>query len=117
MSRKALGIAAVALALAAASPALAGPCAQDIVATQEALDRVIADLAATGPTAPESEDATLSHEPTPEGLAQTEAELGEGTRPEVAQAALDKARKADEKNDAEACQKALAEARDALGLQ
>ncbi|MDR6951434.1 hypothetical protein J2X65_000782 [Ancylobacter sp. 3268] len=117
MSLKAVAPFVVALLLGSAPAVLAGPCTQDIVSTQEALDRLIADLAANGPTAPESEDATLSHEPTPGGLAQTEAELGEGVAPEQAQAELDKARAADEREDSDACHQALAKARDAIGLE
>ncbi|MBS7543157.1 hypothetical protein [Ancylobacter oerskovii] len=117
MSLKAAAPFAVALLLASAPAALAGPCTADIVATQEALDRLLADLAATGPTAPESEDATLSHDPSPGGIAQAEGELGEGLAPEKAQAELDKARAADEREDAEGCRQALAKARDAIGVE
>ena len=117
MSLKAVAPLVVALMLGSAPAALAGPCTQDIVAAQEALDRLIADLAATGPTAPESEDATLSHEPTPGGIAGVEAELGEGAAPEVAQAELDRARSADEREDSDTCHAALAKARDAIGLE
>ncbi|GAB4064753.1 hypothetical protein KHC28_11885 [Ancylobacter sonchi] len=117
MRLKAVAPFAVALLLVSAPAAWAGPCTQDIVAAQEALDRMIADLAASGPTAPESEDATLSHDPSPGGMAQAEAELGDGIAPEVAQTELDKARKADEREDSDACHQALAKARDALGLE
>lgn len=117
MRSKVLGSLALVLMFAGAPAALAGPCTPDIVATQEALDRLIADLAANGPTAPESEDATLSHEPTPGGLAETEAEIGDGVKPEIATAELEKARRADEKDDAAGCQAALAKARDAIGLE
>lgn len=108
---------AVALLMLAGPARASGPCTADILAAQEALDRIIADLAATGPTAPESEDATLSHEPTPDSLAQTEADIGDGVKPEIAQAELDKARKADEAGDNEACQKSLTKARDAIGVE
>ena len=106
-----------ALLLLGAAPASADSCAQAVKDTQAALDRVIADLAATGPTAPESDAALLSHEPTPDTLAQTEAALGEGVQPEMAQAALDRARKAADAGNEEACQKEVAAARDAIGLQ
>lgn len=107
----------LAASLLGAPAALAGPCDQAVKDTQEALDRLIADLAATGPTAPESDGALLSHEPTPGGIAQEEAELGEGVAPEKAQQALDRARAASAAGDENACQAEVAAARDALGLQ
>ncbi len=106
-----------AVLIAPASQALAGPCAQMVEDTQAAVDRAIADLAASGPTAPESDGALLSQEPTPDKLAETEAAIGDGIAPEKAIAALERARKADEAGDLDGCQKNLAEARDAIGLQ
>ncbi|PZQ85985.1 MAG: hypothetical protein DI549_00420 [Ancylobacter novellus] len=103
--------------LASAPAALASPCEQAVKDTQEALDRLLADLAATGPSATESDDALLSHEPTPGGIADVEAEIGDGVAPEKAQKALDSARAAVAAGDEEKCQKDVAAARDAIGLQ
>ena len=104
-------------AVAPASHAFAGPCVQMIEDTQAAVDRAIADLAGSGPTAPEGDDALLSRDPTPDSMAETEGAIGDGIEPEKALAALDRARKADDAGDLDGCQKYLAEARDAIGLQ
>jgi len=106
-----------AMLIAPCARAVAGPCAQMIEDTQAAIDRAIADLAGSGPTAPESDDALLSHDPTPDTMAETEAAIGDGIEPEKALAALERARKADDANDLDLCQKNLAESRDAIGLQ
>lgn len=112
-----LSITLAVLTLAAAPAAMAETCQQAARDAQEALDRVIADLAASGPTAPESEGALLDHEPSPGAIAKEEAELGDGIAPEKAQQALDHARAALAAGDEESCQKAVAAALDALGLQ
>lgn len=117
LSRLLLPAFAAAVLIAPVSRAVAGPCAQMLEDTQAAVDRAIADIASGGPTAPEGDDALLSHDPTPDKLAETEAAIGDGIEPEKALAALDRARKADEANDLDLCQKNLAEARDAIGLQ
>ncbi|MBS9477219.1 hypothetical protein [Ancylobacter radicis] len=103
--------------LLAAPAALASPCTQAADDTQAALDRMIADLAASGPSAPESDSALLSHDPSPSALAKTEAEIGDGVKPEIAQKALERARAAAAAGDEEACQKDVAAARDAIGLE
>ncbi|MCJ8143457.1 hypothetical protein MKI84_11075 [Ancylobacter sp. A5.8] len=113
-------------ALAALVVGLLGPgetaradstCAQTVVDTQAAVDRIIADRAASGPSAPEGDTALLSEDPSPDGMAKVEGELGDGTAPEKALAALERARKADAAGDTEACQQEVAAARDAVGLQ
>ena len=108
---------AAALVLAATPAAFAASCAEQLVPTQAALDSYINALAAKGPTAPESSGALLSHDPTPEGLAQTEAAIGDGTRPLVVQEALDKARAALATGDEARCLDYLAKARSTLGLK
>ncbi|QIB33799.1 hypothetical protein [Ancylobacter pratisalsi] len=105
------------LLLLGSAPAFADDCAQAAADAQSALDRVLADLAANGPSAPEGDDALLSEEPTPNSIAQTEAELGDGTQPEVAQKALDRARAAAAAGNEDACQKEVAAAREAIGLK
>lgn len=105
------------LLLLGSAPALADDCAQAAADTQSALDRLMADLAASGPSATESDSALMSEEPTPNSIAQTEAALGDGTQPEVAQKALDRARAAAAAGNEEACQKEVAAAREAIGLK
>lgn len=95
----------------------ASSCADQLVPTQAALDKTINALAAKGPTATESTGALLSHDPSPEGLAQTEAAIGDGTAPLVAQEALDKARAALAAGDEARCLDYLAKARSTLGLK
>lgn len=107
-------LAALLLAMPLAS---ASPCTQAADDTQAALDRMIADLAADGPTATESDDALLSHDPSPADMAKVEAEIGDGVAPEVAQKALQHARAAAAAGDEATCQKDVAAARDALGLK
>lgn len=99
-----------------AAPGIAGPCQPMIDATQAAIDKAIDAIAATGPTAPESPGALLSHEPSPDSIAQEESALGEGRGPDKALAALGRARQADAAGDLAGCEKEIAKARRALGL-
>lgn len=109
-----LALAALTLATGIAA---ASPCTQAADDTQAALDRMIADLAATGPSATESDSALLSHDPSPEAMAKVEAEIGDGVKPEIAQKALQRARAAAAAGNEDACQKDVAAARDAIGMQ
>lgn len=99
------------------APAWADSCAQMVIDTQSAVDRVIADRAAGGPSAPESDQALRSDEPTPESMARVEAEIGDGRAPENALAALERARAADAAGNNDVCLKEVAAARDAIGLE
>ncbi len=108
---------AAALLFGATPAALAGSCAETVTQTQAALDKLLNALAAAGPTAPESAGALLSHEPTPESIAQSEAALGDGTRPEAVQQTLDLARQADANGDEAACKAQVAKARALLNLK
>jgi hypothetical protein len=96
-------------------PSRAGPCTSEIDRLQAEVDAKIAAIAAAGPTAPESVDATLSHEPTPGSIAETEQKLGEGSGMTDAVAALKRAREADNANEKSACDEALADVRSLLG--
>ncbi|WGD29493.1 hypothetical protein AncyloWKF20_17220 [Ancylobacter sp. WKF20] len=113
-NRLSLAFAALLLASTVAS---ASPCTQAADDTQAALDRMIADLAAGGPPAPESDAALLSHDPSPSSMAKVEAEIGDGVKPEIAQKALERARAAAAAGNEDGCQKEVAAARDAIGLQ
>jgi len=107
-------LSAAAMALAVL-PTRAGPCTSEIVRLQPEVDAKIEAIAATGPTAPESVEATRHDQPTPGSLAATEQKLGEGHGMVDAVAALKRAREADNANDKTACEQALAEVRRVLG--
>lgn len=118
MNRSLLLLAAVTLAgMGMLGSARADSCAQMVLDTQAAVDRVIADRAAGGPSAPESDQALRGDEPTPESMARVEAEIGDGRAPEDALAALARARAADAAGKNDACLKEVAAAKDAIGLE
>jgi hypothetical protein len=96
-------------------PSRAGPCTSEIDRLQAEVDAKISATAAVGPTAPQSVDATLSHQPTPGSIAAAEEKLGEGPDMTDAVAALKRAREADNANDKSACDEALADVRRLLG--
>jgi hypothetical protein len=96
-------------------PSWAGPCTSEIDRLQAEVDARIAAIAAVGPSAPQSVDATLSHQPTPGSIAAAEAKVGAGPGMTDAVAALKRAREADNANDKSACDEALAEVRSLLG--
>ena len=108
---------AVALLIGAVPAAHASSCGEAVIKTQAALDNYIDALAAKGPSAPESTGALLSHDPSPGAIARTEAELGDGDQAELAQQALDRARAAEAKGDAAACEAQVVRARAAIGLK
>jgi hypothetical protein len=107
-------LSAAALALFA-MPSLAGPCLHEIDRMQAQVDARIGTAAGAGPSAPQSRDAGLHHQPTPQSLAAAEGKLGEGSQMEAAVAALARAREADRADDKNACERALAEAQRAIG--
>lgn len=114
MKRNVVCLAVVAALLPAV--AHAGPCASLIDETQKQVDAFVDKVAGSGPTAPESTDATLGREPTPGTIAQEETELGEGGPSDRALAELESARQADANGDMAGCQAAIAKARKAIGL-
>ena len=95
-------------------PVLAGPCTQDIDRVQAQVDARIDAVAGAGPAGPESNAARLHREPTPGSIAAAEQRLGEGRPMEAALAALARARTADGAGDRTACERALADARQAI---
>lgn len=109
-------IAIAAILVACTAGAQAGACRPDIQKTQAQVDAFIDQIAGSGPTAPESVDATLSHQPTPASIAAAETQLGEGGSIDAALTALDKARRADAKGRTDLCQQALAHVRAAIGM-
>lgn len=108
---------AAALLLGTAPAAFAAPCSESIKQAQAALDSYLDALAAAGPSAPESTDALLNHEPSPSSIARAEAALGDGDEPEIAQEALDRARAAEMNGNAAACEVQVARARVAIGVK
>jgi hypothetical protein len=96
---------AVALAFQIAEPVHAGQCAQEITA----YERAVADLAARGWSAHQSERAQMHRQPTIKSVEKAGAQAK--TDAEHDRAALDRARKADALGDETACLRALSQAR------
>ena len=110
-----IALGAVALFLTV-TPSLATPCAKEMAEIEAAFDAKLDAAAAAGPTAPESTQATLHHQPTPGTVARAEAQLGD-ISPENAQTvteALDRAHAAEDAGDVKTCRQALAQASEAL---
>jgi hypothetical protein len=95
------------LAMVAAN---AGPCTEQIARLQAQIS-VSAPDPATGPTAPQTVGAQLHHQPTPNTVQRSEAVANAD-----ADAALDRARKADAEGNADRCDEALREARRLYGI-
>ena len=95
---------------------LAGPCTSQIDAAQAGIDARLEARAASGPSAQESVNATLSRQPTPASIAAAEAKLHELSprRISAVKTAMAQARAADAAGDIKACQRALAKVRRVL---
>lgn len=91
--------------------AQAGPCTTQIAEVERYLSRLTPGPA-SGPTAPQSVGAQLHHQPTPGSV-----QGAEGKAHEMAEAALERARKADAEGNVSGCEKALAEAKELYGLE
>jgi hypothetical protein len=94
-----------AVMLANPGAAYSGPCTAQIAQLERQI-RVTTPGPESGPMAPQSVGAQLHHQPTPGAVAHAEH-----TANKDADAALERARKADAANDAALCQAALIEAR------
>jgi hypothetical protein len=92
------------------SAAGAGPCTAQIAELDQQIAVATAGPA-TGPTAPQSVGAQLHHQPTPGSVEHAEIRANAD-----ADAALDRARKADAEGNADACAQALREARHLYGI-
>lgn len=103
------------VSIGASSPALAQDCLAEIDRTQAEVDAAVAKHAKNVPFAPESNFATLGHQPTPESVAQAEASLSQWTGGDVASAALDRARDAVIAGKAGECFAQVRAAREAIG--
>jgi hypothetical protein len=88
----------------------AGPCTTQIAHLQSQI-KVAPPGPETGPTAPQSVGAQLHHQPTPGTV-----EHAESSANADADAALDRARKADADGNAEGCRQALRAARKLYGI-
>jgi hypothetical protein len=89
----------------------AGPCTAQITEVERAIHRA-QNNPVIGPTADQSVAAQLHHQPTPGSVQSAEVKARE-----TANAALDRARKADTAGDAAACQRALTEAKELYELE
>ena len=99
-------------------PAMAGPCLNDIYQADEEIGKVLDAAAAKGKVGAESNFATMHRQPTPATVAGAEQQLGDISEAQVkaVRAFMQEARKADAANDKPACEKALADARQMLGM-
>jgi hypothetical protein len=115
------GIGAAALAASLgfgwAAAAHAGPCTKDISEAQSTFDAALAAAAAAGPAGAESSAATMHRQPTADSVARAEEQLGDLSQTKVAAftEAITRARDADGSGDEAACERAVGEARGALG--
>jgi hypothetical protein len=110
-----LTVATGAALFGAAGAAWGGPCTTQIAQLQQQINLAAADPAAKpdiGPTAPQSVGAQLHHQPTPGSV-----EHGERVANADADAALERARKADADGNSVACNQALGEARRLYGIE
>jgi hypothetical protein len=101
----------VAVLVAGAVDAQAGPCTEGITEVERYLARSTPGPT-TGPTAAQSVGAQLHHQPTPGSV-----EGAENKARADGSAALDRARKADAEGDAGTCTRALQEAKLIFGLE
>jgi hypothetical protein len=108
--RYAPAVAGMAFILGAAT-AHAGPCTDRIYQTDLDVAKILDSAAAEGRPAPESTFATMHRQPTPGSVASAEQQAGDLSADEVQAIteAMDVARHADDANDRDGCEKALAE--------
>ena len=116
MTRKRVVGCAVLALLSSVNESHAVTCAKEIAETQQQVDAAITATAGSGKGAPESLDARLHRQPTPDSLAAAEMKLGEGQSNVAAAAALDEARAADRKGRERVCERAVRDAKRALGV-
>lgn len=110
----ALIVVATGAILCAAGAARAGPCTAQIARVEQQIRKAQAASSPGGagmPSAPQSIGAQLHHQPTAQSIQQAE-----NAAAAQAAAALDRARAADDKGDAQACESALRDAKQLYGL-
>jgi hypothetical protein len=103
--------AVICMSLIAAGRAAAGPCTAEIGREQAKIDAALDREAGHGTAGVEGTAATDNRQPTPASIAAAERALGEGVSIREALAALDRARRADGKDDASGCRLELVDAR------
>jgi hypothetical protein len=99
----------------AVAEAHAGPCATQIAQVEQQIQTLAATSPPGGPvdpSAPQSVGAQLHHQPTPGSVASAEHEANAD-----GEAALARARKSDDEDNASACAKALTEAKALYGIE
>jgi len=101
----AIGVSIFGVLFVAVPAAVAGPCTAQIAQLEQQISVTPAGPE-TGPTADQSVGAQLHHQPTPSAVAHAERKANAD-----ADAALDRAHKADDAGDAAGCAAALREAR------
>jgi len=108
--RYAPAVAGMAFILGAAT-AHAGPCTDRIYQTDLDVAKILDSAAAEGRPAQESTFATMHRQPTPGSVASAEQQAGDLSADEVQAIteAMDVARHADDANDRNGCEKALAD--------
>jgi hypothetical protein len=94
-----------------AGTAQAGPCTAEINQVETQI-RLAASNPVDGPSAPQTVNAQLHHQPTPGAV-----QRGEAVANADGDAALERARKADAQGDANACREALRQTRDLYDLK
>jgi hypothetical protein len=107
----------VAISIFSATPSFAGPCSQQIGEMQGQIDAKLESAAAAGPTGKETTAATMNRQPTPKSIAAAEVRLGDisAKTMQAIDGAMTRAREADQAGDGIACEKALAEVKNAMG--
>ena len=117
MTMRALAFAAIACALC---PALshAGPCAEDLYRAEVDVGKRLDQIAAAGKTGAELAFATTHHQPTPATIAGAEESVGDISSAQVkaVRQYMADAKKADDAGDKAACEQALSQARNLLGM-
>jgi len=101
--------------IGSAAAAHAGPCTAQIAQVEQQIRKAQAASPPGGagePTGPQSVEAQLHHQPTPQSVESAERKAKADSA-----AALDRARKADAAGNAAACAKALDEAKMLYGLE
>jgi hypothetical protein len=114
MARPVVLMLAVAALMGGVASSQAGPCSTQIAQVEQQVSALQAAPPASGagePTAPQTLGAQLHHQPTPGSV-----EHGEHIANADADAALDRARKADAENNADDCEEALRRARHLYGI-
>ena len=102
----------IAILVAGAVNAQAGPCTAQIAQVERSIRNSAGPSPDSGPSGPQSVGAQLHHQPTPGSV-----EGAENRARADGLAALDRARKADAAGDAAACAKAIEDAKLIYGLE